>query len=345
MQNNKPKRNHGSGRKGRRTDYDVTDRVNMEDPQAVNSEVRRIFQNRYPAADYGTVEHTLRDVTRLFRGKFPGYHACDTYYHDLRHTLETFLAMARMIDGFDASHPPKDQLGSEMAVLGLVCGLLHDTGYIRSKYDYRNSSGANYTTTHIQRSQRFIRWYLPTLGLSDRVEAACRIVSLTGLEIQTDKVRFADQKEKIIGSILGTADILGQMSDRLYLEKCRDYLYPEFVLGGVTVEFSRDGAKNVIYASAEDLLNQTPDFHKHVIKPRINHDFEMVFEYAAVHFNGRNFYTEAIDKNIAYLRKVIKSQDFSLLRRRLPKSDYLDKIAESTLASLSLLESDNIPKS
>jgi len=317
----------------------------MEDPYAVNSEVRRIFQNRYPAADYGTVEQTLRDVIRLFRGKFPGYHACDTYYHDLRHTLETFLAMARMIDGFDASHPPKDRLGSEMAALGLICGLLHDTGYIRSKYDYRNSSGANYTTTHVQRSQRFIRWYLPTLELSDRVEAACRIVSLTGLEVKMDKVRFASQKEKIMGSILGTADLLGQMSDRLYLEKCRDYLYPEFVLGGVTVETSRDGAKNVIYASAEDLLNQTPDFYKQVIKPRIKHDFEMVFEYAAVHFNGHNFYTEAIDKNIAYLRKVIKSQDFSLLRRRLPKSDYLDKIAASNLASLSLLESANIPKS
>jgi hypothetical protein len=71
----------------------------------------------------------------------------------------------------------------------------------------------------------------------------------------------------------------------------------------------------------------------------------MIFEYASVHFNGRNFYTEAIDKNIAYLRKVIQSQDFSLLRRRLPKRDYIDQIAQRIPVSASLLRSDNIPES
>lgn len=320
------KTNSGSAWKGRRTDYDVTDRINMEDPDAVNAEVKRIFQNRYPPAGYNTVEQAFRDVIRLFRGEFPGHHGCDTYYHDLRHTLETVLAMARMIDGFDTSHPYKEQLGSEMAVLGLISGLLHDTGYIRSRYDYRNSSGACYTTSHIRRSQRFIKRYLPILGLTSQVEAACRLVSLTGLEVKIEKVRFADKKERIMGYILGTADYLGQMSDRIYLEKCRDYLYPEFVAGGVTEEICRDGTKNVIYASAEDLLCKTPDFYKYTVKPRLEQDFEAVFEYAAVHFNGRNLYIEEVEENIAYLRKVIYAQDFSLLKRCLPKSGNLDQL-------------------
>jgi hypothetical protein len=36
-----------------------------------------------------------------------------------------------------------------------------------------------------------------------------------------------------LGNMLGTADIIAQMADRCYLEKCRDRLFPEFVAGGL----------------------------------------------------------------------------------------------------------------
>ena len=36
----------------------------------------------------------------------------------------------------------------------------------------------------------------------------------------------------MVGHLLGTADMIAQIADRCYLEKCRDRLYAEFVLGG-----------------------------------------------------------------------------------------------------------------
>ena len=61
------------------------------------------------------------------------------------------------------------------------------------------------------------------------------------------------------GHLLGTADMLAQMADRCYLEKCRDRLYAEFVLGDVAVHAGREGVK-VLYGSGLDLLRQTPKF-------------------------------------------------------------------------------------
>ena len=60
--------------------------------------------------------------------------------------------------------------------------------------------------------------------------------------------------------MLGTADMITQLADRCYLEKCRDRLYPEFVLGGVALPIGSNGYAEVKYASGLDLLRQTPAF-------------------------------------------------------------------------------------
>ena len=52
----------------------------------------------------------------------------------------------------------------------------------------------------------------------------------TGYERPAETIRIDDTLLRRVGQMLGTADILAQMSDRCYLEKCRDRLYPEFVL-------------------------------------------------------------------------------------------------------------------
>ena len=62
--------------------------------------------------------------------------------------------------------------------------------------------------------------------------------------------------------MLGTADIIAQMSDRCYLEKCRDRLYPEFVAGGLAHSGSGEVPSTAKFLSAEDLLRKTPDFYR-----------------------------------------------------------------------------------
>jgi len=61
--------------------------------------------------------------------------------------------------------------------------------------------------------------------------AASQLVHFTGYERKVDAIRLVDPLLRRVGEMLGTADIIAQMSDRCYLEKCRDRLYPEFVTG------------------------------------------------------------------------------------------------------------------
>ena len=37
----------------------------------------------------------------IVKAKYPGYRACDTEYHNLQHTLDVTLAMARLMDGYE----------------------------------------------------------------------------------------------------------------------------------------------------------------------------------------------------------------------------------------------------
>ncbi len=49
--------------------------------------------------DVSSLVAVFDDVVSLFQGRFPGYKACDTPYHNLRHTTDVFLGMARLVHG------------------------------------------------------------------------------------------------------------------------------------------------------------------------------------------------------------------------------------------------------
>ena len=80
---------------------------------------------------------------------------------------------------------------------------------------------------------------------------------------------------RLVGSLLGSADIIAQMSDRCYLEKCRDRLYPEFVAGGITRKKTHNG-EVVVFESPEDLLRKTPSFYQNASK-RLDKDLQGAF--------------------------------------------------------------------
>ena len=86
---------------------DVTNRINVEDPQRVRDAVLGLFNARFPGADFTPLSRAFDDFAALFEGRYPGYLACDTLYHDIRHTLDMTLAMARLVDGTSApARPP-----------------------------------------------------------------------------------------------------------------------------------------------------------------------------------------------------------------------------------------------
>jgi hypothetical protein len=157
------------------------------------------------------------------------------------------------------------------------------------------------------------------LGFGSWVPVATEIIHFTGYEVPFARIeeRVSDPRDITVGHMLGTADMIAQMADRCYLEKCRDRLYAEFVLGGVALPFN-GGNRQVKYASGLDLLRQTPDFVAEVRTKRLDGDFHAVYRYMELLFDGRNPYLDAIDRNVEYLRQVLRSENWQLLRRRPP---------------------------
>jgi len=293
--------------------------VQVSSPRAVLAAVEALYRPTWPGLSLEPLRRAFAHFERLFAGKVDGFHGVDTVYHDRQHTLDITLALARLLVGYERQQDEPARLGGTRATIGLITGLFHDVGYLRRADDLESLNGAEFTRTHVARGARFLQEYLPALGFSDWVPIASEIIHFTGYEVPFERIaeRVADSRDIVVGHLLGTADMIAQMADRCYLEKCRDRLYAEFVLGGVALPFS-GGNPQVKYASGLDLLRQTPDFIMEVRTKRLDGDFRGAYRYLEIHYGGRNPYMEAIERNVEYLCQILRSENWQLLRRRPP---------------------------
>ena len=303
----------------RRSDFDVTNTVQVSSPRAVLEAVTALYRPTWPGLSLDPVERAFEHFERLFAGEVPGFHGVDTVYHDRQHSLDITLALARLIVGYERQQPEETRLGGARAIVGLVTGLFHDVGYLRRTDERESRNGAEFTRVHVSRGARFLGEYLPAVGFGAWVPVATEIIHFTGYEVPFAQIEshLADPRDVRVGHLLGTADMIAQMADRCYLEKCRDRLYAEFVLGGVALPFS-GGYRQVKYASGLDLLRQTPEFIEETRRNRLDRDFGAAHRYLEILFAGRNPYIEAIDRNVEFLRQVLRSENWQLLRRRPP---------------------------
>ena len=297
----------------RRSEFDVTNRINTTDPVCVKLEVMRIYRDLYKRADEPALGRAFDDMVRLYRGEYPGYTRCDTAYHDIQHVNEVTLAMARLLDGYERARGDGPAIGERNFQLGTICALYHDMGYIRRLNDKKHRNGAEYTTTHVSRGSRFLREYFPTIGMADLADVAAQIIHFTGYERPVASIRVPDPIYKLVGSLLGSADIIAQMADRCYLEKCRDRLFPEFVAGGITRKRTVAG-EVVVFASGEDLLRKTPSFYANAEK-RLDVDLGGAYQYAQSHFGGQNLYMDAVKQNIRFIQRAAESGEVTLRRQ------------------------------
>jgi hypothetical protein len=302
----------------RRNDYDVTNSIQVSSTVAVKEAVRELFAVGWPGESFDRVAVAFEEFERLFSGRMPGYHGVDTIYHDRQHSLDMTLAMARLSVGYEGSVDAPLRIGAERAVMALVTSLFHDAGYIREIGDRQYRNGAEFTLYHVTRSARFLARFLPTIGLEAWVPVATRMVHFTGYEIKLSQIQLSDGRDRKLGHLLGTADLIAQMADRCYLEKCRDRLYPEFVLGGIAAALGSDGIMQVRYSSGLDLLRQTPRFVSETRAERLEGEFEHAYRYVEPLFAGKNPYLEAIDRNLVYLHRILRAERWRLLRRNPP---------------------------
>ncbi len=304
--------------KERHSQYDVSNTIKVTDTQAVCDAVCDIFHSCYLAADDSTIRQTFEDFDSLFEGHYSGFNACDTFYHDKQHTLDMTLALMRLIDGHERQSDRHHTFGAKLTILTIITALFHDSGYIRKINDQKYYNGAQYTPVHVSRSATFLKNYLHMIGMPEYADIAANMVHFTGYEVSPDKISLPDSKLYLLGYMLGTADLIAQMSDRCYLEKCRERLYPEFKLGGLTETLNEKGQSVIVFASADELLAKTPEFYNSEVKKRLHDLFHQVYKYAKAHFGSSNLYLDYLNQNIKHIETLISDGKIDDLHRLPP---------------------------
>jgi hypothetical protein len=292
----------------RRNDYDVTDRIRTTDPAAVSAEVLDLFRGLYPGAPADPIRGAFAHALRLYQGRHPDFHACDTQFHDTQHMLEVTLAMARLMDGYERGRAGRVRLPAPLYSVGVIGALFHDVGYLRRRGDRRHAHGAEYTLTHVGRGAQFLRDYLGGTALARHATEAAAIVHYTGHERRAETIRVDGELPRRIGQMLGTADLIAQIADRCYLEKRRDRLYPELVAGGIATR---------LFRSAADVVRRTHAFHLGAVR-RLDLQLARAYEYAGRHFGGQNLYLDAMQKNASHAQLLLRIGEDGPLRRAPP---------------------------
>ncbi len=297
---------------------DVSNTVDVTDPAAVSSAVQAILRERFVHYDFSLIDVLVADFSRLYGGTFPGFRACELPYHDSQHVLDVTLAMARLLDGHEAAPGKEGPLGPDLALAGIAAALFHDSGYIRRIRDNRNKNGAAYTRIHVKRGARFLADYLPGVGLQDLVGVCTRIIHFTGYQTDPRNLPVANEQERCLGALLGTADLIAQMADVEYVRKCRDHLYEEFEIGGIAGERGDGLEDGTVIRSAEHLLETTPEFIRKTIEVRLDGQFAGAHQYAARFFGGSHLYMDAILDNCHRLQALLSGDTPVLTSARLP---------------------------
>jgi len=282
--------------------------VDSSRPDPVLKEALVIVALMSTAIDTRPIEAVHGDVVRIFRGDHPGYKACNTLYHDLEHTMDTFLALGRLMHG---AYVSGRSLDPKSIVLGLITALMHDIGYIQQADDDAGT-GAKYTYVHVSRGVDFMKEHLPERGLTHEEILVCRnMIRYTDPEANLEKLEGETDDEHIVGSMLGVADLLGQMASRIYLEKLL-FLYCEFE-EAVISEFEDE----------RDLLRKTLTYYE-ATRDKIRNELNGADCFARPHFRDRwdidhDLYAEAIERNLAYLQRILDDPEqnyLKYLRRR-----------------------------
>ncbi|MFV0476459.1 MAG: hypothetical protein ACK5ME_01340 [Parahaliea sp.] len=291
---------------------DVSNSVDVTNPAAVAVAMQQLMELRYPGHSFAVVHALVNDLQRLYEGRFPGFHGCEVAYHNLQHVLDVSLAMARLLNGHDkrASQEgrPDEALGPHCALVGLVAAIFHDAGYIRRANDHLHDNGAAYTRVHVNRSARWLRDYLPSVNLGKIAASCARIVQFTNCNRHPQEIDVRCYAEQRLGELIGSADLIAQLADVAYIEKCRKYLYEEFVISGVASAAASEGYTGKVYRSAQELIESTPEFIRWVLDQRLEVELNGAYHYATDHFEGSNLYMEAIRFNYEQLEYALREQ-------------------------------------
>lgn len=251
--------------------------------------------------DRPLLTRAFEGVQKAFAGGHPGYERLDTRYHDLEHTLQGTLCLARLLAAWhDAAGLPA--LNDRAVRLGLLAILLHDTGYLKFRGDSAGT-GAKFTLIHVQRSADFAGLLLRSQGFpSADIQEVQSMIRCTGVNVDVRALTFEGSLTRRVGCALGSADLLGQMAAEDYVDKL-PALHAEFAEAAAAA-YRTPAAEGLSgFQSAQDLIQRTPGFWTHYVLPRLETEFEGVYRYLNRPYpNGPNEYLRLVSLNINRIR-------------------------------------------
>lgn len=255
------------------------------------------LNDREPAG--AVVTNVYRMTFQLYRGELNGYLGCDTNYHDFTHAAETFLTMARMMQG---AHLASKKMTQRDQAVGLTAAILHDSGYIRTSLQSKDN-GAHYRREHEMRSMDFVSQHGKLIGLTEQEIAECRtMIRGTMMVEDVNDMSFESETHELLVRMLSASDLLAQLSSATYLERLI-FLYEE----------DRD-SQAPRYLDQVDCYRKAILFDDHA-RARLKNNLEQSDVYLANHFNARwntpgNLYRVSMDRQIKFLTEAIERKGF-----------------------------------
>lgn len=255
----------------------------------ITGTMRKILPTHSPAA----IQLAFGLIELAFEGHLPGYQHLQAPYHNRCHTLEVAVCTARLLHGL---HVSGTMIGPRVIDAAVIGALFHDTGYLKSASE-SGGSGAQFTVEHVQRSIVFAGQSLAA------IDAELRSWILDAIRATDHRLSRADwhcvcSDSELAACVTATADIIGQMASREYLERLL-FLYFEFREGGV-------GGFNDLH----ELLEKTMAFYQ-TTRERLFGELggtvvALEHHFEAVLGERRNHYLELVDRNIEYLQSVLQ---------------------------------------
>jgi hypothetical protein len=250
----------------------LVDLINTNSPVETVAEIKNILLLIDPSLDPSPIEKIYEDIILLFNGKFPGYRASNTKYHNLEHTCSVTLAAARLIHGL---HVQGQVFSPGLVQLCLIGALFHDTGLIQTEEEVEGT-GAQHTIGHEERSIVLMEKYLTENGYSQEDIRDCsHIIMCTELFLSLAEIPFNSEEVRTMGKVLGTADLVAQMADRNYQEK----------LPLLFLEFQEAGMEG--FETPLELFSKTEEFYRKVARKRLTGVLEGISSAALYHFRER----------------------------------------------------------
>jgi hypothetical protein len=127
------------------------------------------------------------------------------------------------------------------------------------------------------------------------------MIHCTGLNLQLDAIPFQSDLERIVGSCIGSADLLGQMA-------AEDYAYKLSILFLEIAEAARRDPKNAgshtQFQGVEHMIRETPGFWENCVRPKLESEFGAIYRHLADD-SGRNEYIERVEANMDCVRRQI----------------------------------------